>query len=340
VRDDIESQQADGSWPDIDYDNTSRTHWVPSRHLRRLQYFAPACRTPGGDFEGATEVREAFLSGLRFWVERDPQSDNWWSNVIGSPRSLGSALILMGKDVPQDLVEAADPLIRRSGFTRTGANLVWEASNLLTWACIVGDADLLKQAIDHIGNEIRITTEEGIQHDDSFYQHGPQNYALGYGRSFAFDVTDIVVDLAGTDFAFPEEKVRILSRLVLDGQQWFVYAQQIDYHAMGREAFRGRPGAHSWNARGLARICENMRIADPVRAPEYDAFAARVAGDVPPVVRNRSETSSSGDPTRWSIGQVTGTRPSGSTPLELMRLRRVSITKTFGATTCQTVSFS
>ncbi len=279
VRDYIARQEGDGSWPDIDYDDTSRTHWTPSNHLRRLQTLARACR--GGVLEGSVEVRDAFLSGLRFWVKRDPQSDNWWSNVIGSPRSLGGALLLMGKDVPPNLIAATEPLIRRSGFTRTGANLVWEASNLLTWACVTGDTDLLHEVVEQIGNEIRITTEEGIQHDDSFYQHGPQNYALGYGRSFAFDVTEIAVALKGTVFAFPKEKVRILSRLILDGQQWFVYGRQINYHTMGREAFRGRPRAHSWNAHSLAGICENMRSADPSRALEYDAFAARVTGKEP-----------------------------------------------------------
>ncbi|MDA0711433.1 MAG: hypothetical protein O3B73_14635, partial [bacterium] len=278
VRADIDRQKEDGSWADIDYDGTSLTHWAPSGHLRRLLFFVRAYRTPGSALYDSVEVKDAILLGLAFWVKRDPQSDNWWSNVIGSPRSLGEVLLLMGADVPKDLVAGADPLIRRSGFTRTGANLVWEASNLLTWACVTSDDALLREVVARIGDEIKITTDEGIQHDDSFYQHGPQNYALGYGRSFAFDITRIAVILGGTDFAFPEEKIRILSRFILDGQQWFVFGRQIDYHAMGREAFRGRPGRHNWNAVGLSVICENMASSDTSRAGQYDAFAARATG--------------------------------------------------------------
>lgn len=281
VRESIARLQEDGSWSDIDYDDRSPTHWIPRAHLSRILNLARAYRTPGGALEGTAETRDAFLLALRYWTVRDPQSDNWFRQSIGSPSSLGDAAILMLGEIPSDLLEATGQLVRRSGFTRTGANLVWEASNLLTWACVTKDPDLLYEVVQHIGDEIRVTTEEGIQPDDSFHQHGPQNYLLGYGRSYASNVTDIAVLLSGTVFAFQEEKIRILSRLILDGQQWFVYGKQIDYHAMGREAFRGGPGRHSWNARGLAGICRNMRQADPARAAEYDALLARVSGSDP-----------------------------------------------------------
>lgn len=278
----IDSIRDDGSWADIDYDDRSRTQWIPRAHLSRIVNLARAYRTPGSELEGSPEVLDAFLSSLRYWTIRDPQSDNWFRQSIGSPGSLGDAAILMVDEIPPDLLEATGRQVRRSGFTRTGANLVWEASNLLTWACVTKDADLLDEVVQHIGKEIVITTEEGIQPDGSFHQHGPQNYLLGYGRSYAENVTSIAVLLSGTVFAFPEEKIRILSRLVLDGQQWFVYGRQMDYHGQGREAFRGGPGQNTWHARRLIGVCENMRQADPARADEYDAMLQRISGDAPP----------------------------------------------------------
>jgi len=278
IREHIARQQKDGSWTDIDYDDRSRTHWIPREHLSRILNLARAYRTPNGELEGSPETRDAFLLALRYWTVRDPQSDNWFRQSIGSPGTLGDAAILMVGEISPDLLEATGKLVRRSGFTRTGANLVWEARNLLTWACVTKDPDLLHEVVQHIGGEIRVTTEEGIQPDNSFHQHGPQNYLLGYGRSYASNVTNIALLLSGTVFAFPEEKIRILSGLVLDGQQWFVYGRQIDYHAMGREAFRGGPGRHNWNGSGLAGIGRNMRQADPSRAAEYDALLAHVSG--------------------------------------------------------------
>jgi chondroitin AC lyase len=282
IQDDISNQNEDGSWSDVDYDDRSKTHWNPRTHLRRLVNFARVFRTPGGPHEGSSEVRDAFLAGLNYWVERDPQSDNWFRQSIGTPASLGDAVLLMGDEIPPALFEATGQLVRRSGFTRTGANLIWESTNLLTWACVTRDHDLLNEVIDHIGGEIRITTEEGIQPDDSFHQHGPQNYILGYGRSYARNVTSIAVLLTGTSFAFPEEKIRILSRLILDGQQWFIYGRQVDYHAMGREAFRGGPGRHNWNAGILNTATDNMATADPARSGEHKALANRIKGEVAP----------------------------------------------------------
>lgn len=206
IREHIVRQQKDGSWTDIDYDDRSRTHWIPREHLSRILNLARAYRTPDGELEGVPDVRDAFLLALRYWTVRDPQSDNWFRQSIGSPGSLGDAAILMVGEIPPDLLEATGKLVQRSGFTRTGANLVWEARNLLTWACVTKDPDLLREVVQHIGGEIRVTTEEGIQPDDSFHQHGPQNYLLGYGRSYASNVTNIALLLSGTVFAFPEEK--------------------------------------------------------------------------------------------------------------------------------------
>ena len=280
IREHLEGIRDDGSWPDIDYDDRSRTQWLPRAHLRRLISLARAYRTPGGALEGSSEVRDAFLSALRYWTIRDPDSDNWIRRTVNGPDALAHASLLMIDEIPTDLLDATGRLVRRSGFTRTGANLVWESSNLLAWACVTQDPDLLHEVVRHIAGEIRITTEEGIQHDASFHQHGPQNYVLGYGRSFASSLTDIAVLLSGTVFAFPEEKIRILSSLILDGQQWFVYGRQMDYHGMGREAFRGGPGRNTWNARRLVGICENMRQADPSRADAYEAMSQRMSGTV------------------------------------------------------------
>ena len=277
----LRRQEGEGSWSDVDYGDDSRTHWKPLRHLSYLGTLVRAYRLPGGALEGDAKVRDAFLSGLQFWVTRDPQSDNWWYNVIGAPRILSDLLLLMIDQIPPDFVDRTAKCIHRSSFTRTGANLVDEASNLLTLACATGNTDLLREAIEHISNEVRVTTEEGIQQDDSFHQHGPQNMVISYGRGFAGDQAGYAALFAGTSFAFSRAKIRILSRFILDGQQWYIWGRQIDFHAMGRGAFRGNPGSHVWNAGGFAHLCRLMTDADPDRAAEYAAFGARVSGKQP-----------------------------------------------------------
>ena len=117
INEDISNQQDDGSWPDVDYDDRSRTHWKPRAHLSKILDLARAFHTPAGSHEGSTQVRDAFVAGLNYWVERDPQSDNWFRQSIGTPASLGDAVLLMGDERPPSLFEATGQLVRRSGFT-------------------------------------------------------------------------------------------------------------------------------------------------------------------------------------------------------------------------------
>ena len=217
---------------------------------------------------GDTRIHDAVQTGLQCWTDRHPVSDNWWHNAIGAPRRLSDILILMVDELPPDLIAATSDLIRESRFRGTGANLVDKASNLLSLACATNDPELLRQAIKHISGEIRVTSEEGIQCDDSFHQHGPRQMIISYGRGFAANQAGFVELFAGTTFAFSDEKIRILSRLILDAQQWFIWGRQVDYHAMGRGAFRGGPGRHSWNARSYSRIADRMANADTARASE------------------------------------------------------------------------
>ena len=202
----LAQQNHDGSWPDVDYDDKSNTHWKPSRHLSHLETLARAYRLQDGTHYDNEQTNAAFRIGLQYWVDRHPTSDNWWFNVIATPRQLSNALLLMVDTLPPDLIAATAELIHESGFTRTSANLVDEASNLLSLACATNDANLLRQAIDHISNEIRVTTQEGIQADDSFHQHGPQNMVISYGSVFTHIQVGFAELFAGTAFAFPRGK--------------------------------------------------------------------------------------------------------------------------------------
>ena len=279
AQDILNRQQDDGSWPDVDYDDESRTHWRPSRHLSYLEILSDAYASPESPRYKDSTVRGAIRAGVDYWIDRHPVSDNWWYNVIGAPRQMSDILLLMVDELDDKQISGLSKLIHESGFTRTGANLVDEASNLLTLAVATEDTSLLKECIEYISGEVRVTIEEGIQCDDSFHQHGPQQMVISYGRGFASDQAGFAVLFAGTSFAFSEEKVRILSRFVLDAQQWFIWGRQVDYHAMGRGAFRGNKGSHVWNAGGYSGIAQRMIQVDPSRADEYRAFSNRVQGE-------------------------------------------------------------
>lgn len=275
VQEYVNGLQTDGTWEDIDYTREDATHWPPSVHTARLAELAEVYSVTQDEV-----VKEAVLRGLRFWAEEDPQSTNWWWNCIWSPARLSKTLLLMGDGVPEDLVDAVALQVHRSTFKRTGANLTNEASNLLVLACATDNADLLQEAIHHLTGEIRVAVgEEGIQVDHSFHQHGPQLQMGSYASVFMRDATEHALLFDETAFALSDDKVAILADFVLEGQQWFVWGNRMDFHGMGRGA--GRTGS-STDAGGMGQIAARMAKIDAAHKETYDHFVARTKGALPP----------------------------------------------------------
>ena len=63
---------------------------------------------------------------------------------------------------------------------------------IIRWALsqTQNEADL-KTAIDNVFNPVVYTTEEGFQHDNSYFQHGEQLYIGGYGDEILKGVTQV-----------------------------------------------------------------------------------------------------------------------------------------------------
>lgn len=271
----LDGLEESGGWRDIDYGDVSRTHWGPANHPVRLAQLAEVYAVDQDE-----KVKDAVLRGLQFWVDKDPQSDNWWWNCISSPRDLSKTLLLMNDVVPNELVDATAKLVHRSTFKRTGANLTNEASNLLVLACATQDVDLLQASIGHLTGEIRVAIgEEGIQVDNSFHQHGPQLQMSSYAEVFARDATEHALLFEGTRFALSDEQISALSTFVREGQQWFVWGHRVDFHGMGRGT--GRTGG-TGGAGGMRVIAERMAKIDPAHKEEYDHFVARIKDEIPP----------------------------------------------------------
>jgi chondroitin AC lyase len=275
----LKSQNADGSWPGVNYADVSRTHWSPQRHTRNISDMAGAYGAKDHVLAGDAKLRDGIVNGLTFWVDRDPQSDNWWFNCISTSRDLGVVLLIMKDVVSQTVQDKAAAMIRRSTFKRTGSNLTWEANNLMVLACAIGNVELMQEAISHLTREIRITTEEGIQCDYSFHQHGPQLYMSNYGTAFSGNNSRYLGLFLGTSFALGEEKIAAISGLVREGQQWFLWGRQFDYHALGRQL--DNPGA-TWRGREMVGISNRMMSVDPKNAEEYRQLSERLKGNVSP----------------------------------------------------------
>ena len=275
----------DGRWPDIDYADKGRSNWKPGAHLGRVLRLAQVYRTKGHPLFGRPEVRDKALRALRWWLANDPQCPNWWWNEIGTPEALGRTLILLGDDFPADLLAAASKILRRAEKQdMTGQNTLWLCGVRIARGCIEKSPETVAAAFNRIADEVKVTMGEGVQPDFSFHQHGPQLYSGGYGRGFAVYGPQFARLAAGTAWAFPAEKIGVLSSYLLDGEQWMIRGDRFDPSVIGREITR-----KGHTAAPLAKACEDMIALGALRRAEFETFARRLRGekDAPPLVGNR-----------------------------------------------------
>ncbi len=261
---------AEGAWPDIDYSDKERTAWAPARHVQQILTLAQAWH-----FTQDPASLQGALRALDYWCNNTPVCPNWWYNDIGVPLFLYKALLVLGDQVPGQLKQQAVELLKRANPdspSMTGQNLVWVAEATLGRGCLEQDPELVRRTFERVAQEIRISTQEGIQPDFSFHQHGAQLYSGGYGRGFSLDTPRFAALARGTAFAFSPEKLQLLSDFLRNGQQWMVRGNTFDYSACGREITR--PGAGS--ASPLAEACHHLILAGAPRIDELQTFQARL----------------------------------------------------------------
>ncbi len=263
-------------YPDLDYANQSVAYWEAIQHLSRLRTFLLSRGEEGLE---DPEFRETALALIRFWLENDFTNPNWWFNQIGVPHALAEISFLLRDYLTEEQWAKAAAIVSRGSLSHneailrwTGANLIWGVRGSIYYALMTNDAALLHRASDRAAEEIRIGDgmAEGIKPDMSFWQHGPQLYSCGYGRSFTGDTARMIWLFAGTEFAIPEEKTLLFERFVLEGQRYMMRGRSVDPQTIGREICR--PGALS--SASLSSALAFMRDTPGYRHPEEIASFA------------------------------------------------------------------
>ena len=279
--------QEDGSWPDVDYEDQTPSSWLTPVHLRRVIAMAQVYIAPDHDLTGDPALRTDIHQTFDFWLANDFQNPNWWHNMIGVPRDIGSIMVLMQQELTEAQYQQGIEILRRSVIgDATGANLTWLATNQLMRGCLEPDPDAIVEAFEAVFAEIRIAEigEEGIQADYSFHQHQAVLYSGGYGLWFTYDVARIITYAHETRFAINPERFAILNTYVLDGQQWFIRGIMFDYSTIGRAITRA-----GTDAVPLISAIEQLAALPGPRQDEMADFAARMQDEpnILPIIGNR-----------------------------------------------------
>ncbi|TDH28975.1 chondroitin lyase [Segetibacter sp. 3557_3] len=218
----VKTLKPDGTWPGINYVDTSRTGFQHSVHLENMLNLAIAFRKPGSPFIGNADVKKTLSSALDYWIDHDFISENWWWNEMGTPNWMINTLLVFDTDLTQRQRTEGLRIAGRAnleGFgARPGGDLIPIAGMLGKQGLFKGDEAIIQRVAKVMAGEVVITTGRGLQPDQSFH-HRTDNvisihtYGTGYASSFSY----WAAKLAGTSFMLPAEKIKIVIDYYIDG---------------------------------------------------------------------------------------------------------------------------
>jgi len=264
----IATQNADGSWIDINYDLIPTDENPIREHLARLKTIAA-----GRSLELNPNAAEATIRALDYWYSADRINSNWWWNEIGKQLALGPVAMMLDDELPSSLAEKiANDMPTRP--YKTSANRT-EISKGVIWGGLIKNLESqVKIGLDGIEETIVVTDKEGIQADYSFQQHGPQLYTAGYGRDYFSTVSYWAYQVRDLQWNFSSKSVDILSHYLLDGVRWSNSHGTLDYNASGRGISRPDTPNFSPMLNEINYIAE----LNPSRKQEADEFKQHVQG--------------------------------------------------------------
>ncbi|GAA4307817.1 polysaccharide lyase family 8 super-sandwich domain-containing protein [Compostibacter hankyongensis] len=274
VRSWIATLDAGGQWPDINYADKEPAKWKVSGHLQRVRSLALAWARPGTPDYHREAIWKTISAALDHWLKVRYKSVNWWHNQIGVPQFMRDIIILTREKLTPEQRKGALAVLAQLKVDGVGANLVWSADLGLHYAALTGDSLQMQHCSTLISREIKITRGEGIQPDYSFHQHGPRLQMYQYGAAFLDVNVRLAWELRGTPWAFPEDKVNILTRFLLNGWQWMARGIHTVPGTMDRSASRIN-ALNDADVRNLVPFLSELR---PGSAPAFRAIAERQNG--------------------------------------------------------------
>jgi chondroitin AC lyase len=282
----MDRMNEDGSFKGINYDDLSRTASFPhGGHTRDLVYMAKAYKNKASKYYRSKSLKTLIERGLAFWVKNDFVGDNWHDNQITTPTNLGNLMLVMGDELPQDLVTKSQPMIFRANMNASGARPSGDriviagilAKNLL----FQGDYKEFDNIIKIIEGELKFATgERGMQHDYSFHHRVDRvnnTDSYGYGK-YANAYGEWSYYVSGTPYAFSKEKINQLVDYYLDG----IYKQQV-YGVYGDVSVKNRSisGKSSFQPQGTLEI-ERVLISTDYRRKELEDIIRLRKGEAKP----------------------------------------------------------
>src|SRR5215218_7922806 len=117
----VKTIQPDGSWPDINYKDTSRTGFQHSEHLKYMLDLSRAYKKQGSSLYQNPDVKKTVSSALDFWIAHDFICQNWWWNEMGTPNWMINTLLVLDDDLTERQRLEGARIASRANLEASGA---------------------------------------------------------------------------------------------------------------------------------------------------------------------------------------------------------------------------
>lgn len=244
----------DGTFANVTYPtaNPMTNSDVLRGHLNEMLKISRAYQTVGVNYH-SPELMNAYLKAWNWWFRFDPIGTNWWWRSIGWTKELYPSFVLMGRDIksqfPTDYSNVLNyfkkndwtpTLVNKYVTASTGANTTDVCIYIMAVGIVDQDAALIKEVMGIVNNALTVGTGakyQGIHADYGFAQHsvyGRQIFVANYGKEYINGIINFLTLTADTYFQLPDNKVKVLEDLFLEGISWSVYRNIIDQNQYGR----------------------------------------------------------------------------------------------------------
>ncbi len=166
---------------------------------------------------------------------------NWWNWDIGTPMPLCKILLILEDKLSADSISMyLSPFDHLNEYpSMTMANRMWIAYSVIASALLQQDAERILIAKDRLNVIFEyVHTGDGFYEDGSFIQHDKIPYVGGYGTSLLTTLTDVMMALDRTRFAYHEEAAKTQYKWMFENYIPLNYEGKTFSAVRGREVYR------------------------------------------------------------------------------------------------------
>ncbi len=211
--------------------------------------------TVGSEYYHNSELYADIVKGLEYaynnyygpCVWEKGTYGNWWEWDIGIPLNLTKILMILEDELGSEAVKKyLAPFDYLNEYpSMTACNRLWIGNCVLASAFLQNDAERILISKDMLLEIFEyVTLGDGFYTDGSFIQHEKLSYTCGYGASLFYELTQIMLILRGSRFAFYEDITENQYAWAFDSFQPVLYGGNLFACTRGREVYRNTSEAN------------------------------------------------------------------------------------------------